>query len=355
MPFVGSTDINSVLLVEDSQFAATDRALVLSAVDPALPLAIARKSAAVDVYDESFSALQRLRQQMAARHAGSHLTVCEDVFPPSDSSFDVALMVVPKGRDFARAQLWSALKALRPGGKLYIAGPSDGGAKTVLTDAAVLFGSSTTVNYKRRHRIGVAIRPEVIPDYPWGHDPMLMQQQTINAPGGAVEITTMPGVFSWQHLDDGTALLLEELNVQADQDVLDVGCGNGIIGVVAAKQAKSVMMIDDNLLAIRCARSSIAANQLGNADVLASDVYNEVVGQQYDLIVSNPPFHKKFDVNTNVAYRMIRGAKAMLRGGGRLVIVANAFLNYEQVMSENFAKTRVITRNNRFIVIEGRK
>jgi 16S rRNA (guanine1207-N2)-methyltransferase len=71
--------------------------------------------------------------------------------------------------------------------------------------------------------------------------------------------------------------------------------------------------------------------------------------------VSNPPFHREFDVNTNVAHRIMRGAKPMLRPGGRLVIVANAFLKYEDVMAQHLTKARVIARSNRFVVIEGRR
>ena len=76
-------------------------------------------------------------------------------------------------------------------------------------------------------------------------------------------------------------------------------------------------------------------------------------GQQFDLILSNPPFHQAFDVNTNMAHRLIRGARPMLRPGGRLVIVANAFLKYEQVMASQFARSDVLARNSRFVVIEG--
>ena len=166
---------------------------------------------------------------------------------------------------------------------------------------------------------------------------------------------TLPGVFSWDHLDDGTAFLLDHVEVKPDQIVLDVGGGNGIIGIALASDVEAVGMTDDNLLAIRCAQESIAANNLENVSILASDVYSEIPrNSQFDLIVSNPPFHKEFDVNTNVAHRIIRDAKPLLRTGGRLVIVANAFLKYEDVMAQHL-KMRILARDSRFIVIEGSK
>ncbi len=358
MQSIGSTDPSTLLLVEESRLSSADNVLVLSAGDPALTLGIARQVASVHVYDISYSAVQRTRQQVAsrARSIPAQITISDEVLPPPGGDYDVAMMVVPKGRDFARAQLWSALRALRPGGRLYMAGPTQGGTKSVIADAAELFGHGVTLTSRRHHRIGVSIRPDTLPLYPWGYDPTCKQQRTIDTPRGPIRVETMPGVFSWEHLDDGTAFLLESLGeIEPGQTILDVGCGYGILGLALAPGAKHVTMIDDNLLAVRCVRSSVELNQAANVTVEPGDVYSGLKNQQFDLIVSNPPFHKEFDVNTNVAHRMMREARTMLRPGGRLVIVANAFLKYADVMAEHLTKSRVIARNNRFVVIEGRR
>src|SRR5689334_4024323 len=217
MQSIGSTDPGIALLVEESKISPTAKALVSSAGDPALTLAVARKAATVDVYDISYSAIRHTRQQVASRlgSQSSSVSISEDVFPPPGEQFDTAFMVVPKGRDFARAQLWTALHAMRQGGRLYIAGPTNGGAKSVIADAQSLFGHGVTLSTRRRHRVGVSIRPETLPgDYPaeWGADPTRAQQQSFSTPCGPVNVVTMPGIFSWQALDDGTAFLMEHLN-----------------------------------------------------------------------------------------------------------------------------------------------
>jgi 16S rRNA (guanine1207-N2)-methyltransferase len=360
MQSIGSTDPGTVLLVEQAKLSPTDTALVLSAGDSALTLRVAGQVASVHVYDISHAAIRRTRQQVEARaqNASTHVILNEDVFPGPGGQFDVALMTVPKGRDFARAQLWSAVRSLRPGGRLYIAGPTNGGAKSIIADANTLFGHGVTLSTRRRHRVGVSIRPETVPDYPtdWGGDPTRIQRQRLDTPCGPLTVSTMPGIFSWEHLDDGTAFLLEHLgDVEPGQDMLDVGCGNGVIGLALAGQARSVTMVDDNLLAVRCAQDGARANSLTNAHAEPGDVYDDLANRQFDLIVSNPPFHKEFDVNTNVAHRIMRDAKRVLRPGGRLVIVANAFLKYEDVMAKHLIKSRVIARNNRYMVIEGRR
>src|SRR3954468_20333539 len=102
------------------------------------------------------------------KQSPSPIRFSEDVFPPPEPRYHVALMTVPKGRDFARAQLWSAMQALLPGGRLYIVGPTQGGAKSVLSDAAELFGHGVTLTTRRHYRVGVSIRPGAVRLYPWG-------------------------------------------------------------------------------------------------------------------------------------------------------------------------------------------
>ncbi len=350
---VASTDPATVLMVDEIAISPTDRVLMLQASDPALVVAIGRQAAETAVYDASLSALERTRHQIAVRHV-QNVSVSDDVFPTDEARFDVAVLPVPKGREYGRGLLFAARRALKPGGKVYIAGPTEGGAKSLISDAGVVFGSSNTLTYRRRQRIGVAVQPDSPAIYPpeWGDDPTRMQTREI----GGLTICTMPGIFSWEHLDDGTAMLIDQMAIVEGERVLDVGCGYGVIGLSAAKRGAShVTLTDDNLLAVRCARASAEANGLTNIDVMASDVYDGLNGQQFDLIISNPPFHQKFDVNTNVAHRLLREAGTALKPGGRLVIVANAFLKYDVVMAENLIRVRTLAEDNRFVVLEGRR
>ncbi|MDR7568114.1 MAG: methyltransferase, partial [Armatimonadota bacterium] len=64
------------------------------------------------------------------------------------------------------------------------------------------------------------------------------------------------GVFSHGAVDRGTRLLLEALEVRPEDEILDVGCGYGVIGLVAAAQASRgrAVLVDINERAVALAR-----------------------------------------------------------------------------------------------------
>lgn len=347
-----SADPATVLAVETISLKPTDQLAILHLTDPQLVLSLGKAAASTAVYDLSLTTLEKVRQQAQARSV-SGINVYEDVFPEGEKRFDVALMVVPKGRGHARAMMMAARRILKPGGLFYVVGPTDGGAKTCIQDMATIFGNAATLRYKKRNRVGVSTQPAGAAGFPaaWGEDPTREQERTI----AGFTLRTMPGIFSWEELDAGTALLLDHVGVAGGESALDVGCGNGVLGLALLRAgATSVTMTDDNLLAVRCARANSAVYP-NRAEVLPGDVFEPVAGRTFDLIVSNPPFHQKFDVNTNVAHRIIRGAYEHLTPGGRLVIVANSFLKYDEVMAESLARVRVLIDNGRYVVIEGRR
>jgi len=346
-----SVDHSTDLILDNVTFADDAHVLTLSAASPRLLRTVAGRAAQVDVYDLSHQALAAINDE-------PDLHTDDAVFPAAENVYDIAILFVPKGRDFARAQIWSAYRALKPGGTLLIAGPTKGGAKSVISDAEVIFGAAHTVAYRKSHRVGAAVKTEAgLTAYPpmWGDDPTQTHQLTYDTPLGSLPVTTMPGVFSWQKLDDGTRTLLEHVDFTAfaGQQVLDIGCGVGVLGALAARHAEQVTLTDDNLLAVHCARGTVQHNQLANVGVSAGDVYAPVEGQQFDVILSNPPFHKHFDVNTDVAGRIITQAPDHLKRGGRLILVANAFLPYHKAMEPVFRSVQEIIRTNRYVVLEG--
>jgi 16S rRNA (guanine1207-N2)-methyltransferase len=344
----------SDLLVRTAAIDPGNHVLLLHSDDPELARWVVEQAGdagQVTALHTSYRALSLL-----AEVAG--LDLSDNVYPDPKihAPASVALLDIPKGREVARAYLWTAAQVLRPDGRLYIAGSNALGAKSVIKDAADLFGDVPVLGFRSSRRIALATRGDGLPSNPadWFDEvPWQPQMRSFRRPEGQYMIVTMPGVFSWDHLDEGTALLLDHLDVEPDSDVLDMGCGYGIIGLVAARAGARVTMVDDDLLAVRCASASIEVNNFGlRCRALASDLTIEVRDQQFDLVLSNPPFHQGVDVTTGIATQMIREIPDVLRPGGRLRIVANRFLPYHREMRAVFGNVSTITETGRYIVLE---
>ena len=119
-------------------------------------------------------------------------------------------------------------------------------------------------------------------------------------------IRSLPGIFSYDHLDEGTEMLLDTAQIPPGAKVLDAGCGYGIIGLFAAVNgAGMVHLVDNNLLAVAASRETLSLNRIKNAQVFAGDLLNPVFPDKYDLILSNPPFHTGHAVDYQIAHALI--------------------------------------------------
>ncbi len=158
-----------------------------------------------------------------------------------------------------------------------------------------------------------------------------------------------PGVFSSENVDAGTRLLAENMVIMNDWDVLDMGCGYGVLGIVAAKLAPRgrVVMVDTNKLAIKLAAINIRINKVSNAEVRLSDLYSAVQGERFNTIVSNPPITAGLEVNR----RLIIEAKDHLKPGGLLQIVVPKKLRsrFEEILYGNYDIVERLAKSGNYI------
>jgi len=129
------------------------------------------------------------------------------------------------------------------------------------------------------------------------------------------------GVFSKDHLDFGSKLLIETIiknvdNTDKNKSILDVGCGYGFIGISLAKILNSkVVMVDINKRAIHLANMNIKENKV-NAQAFESNIY-ENVKEKFDVIVSNPPIR----AGKNIVLEILERAHEFLNINGELWFV----------------------------------
>lgn len=232
---------------------------------------------------------------------------------------------------------------LPPGTPLQLVGENQGGIKRVLKALAALGLGCRKLDSARRCGL-YATRLERVaidPDDAW-----------IRFEAEGIRLVSHPGVFGHGKLDEGTRLLLETLpaSLPATQhDVLDVGCGDGILAAWLARRGARVTAADVSHFAVEATRRTLAANDLVG-EVLASDVYAALAERCFDAIVSNPPFHQERAVDYGPAGRLILEAPDHLRSGGQLILVANAFLPYPDLLERAFGSFDILADDRRFRV-----
>ncbi|WP_446808355.1 methyltransferase [Methylomonas sp. 2BW1-5-20] len=162
-------------------------------------------------------------------------------------------------------------------------------------------------------------------------------------------------VFSRDSLDIGTRFLLEHLPQNPTyRDFIDLGCGNGVVGVMLAKQNSQgrIVFIDESFMAIASARENFAAAFADSreADYLVVDCLSDYPENSADCIVCNPPFHQLHTIGDHIAWQMFQQAHKVLRKGGELRVIGNRHLNYHLALKKLFGNCRQVTANAKFVI-----
>lgn len=280
--------------------------------------------------------------------------------------FDNIVMRIPKGRKLARRWLVQALHLLKPGANLYIAGAKSEGIESVTKDAAELFSSPPVVlGYKKGYRVYLLKKLPSL-DFPeWSNEagvaPDTWHTFDIILPGLNCRVFSLPGVFSYDRLDDGSAFLLDHLKVDQGEQILDIGCGYGILGLAALELTGlngHADLVDNNLLAVASARKTFLYYYLENKQsysIFAGDLTEDLPRQDYSLVISNPPFHTGHKVDYTTSSALIQQASSILMPEGRLLLVANKFIRYEKIISEFFSKVEIVAQNSRYHLLQAIK
>jgi 16S rRNA (guanine1207-N2)-methyltransferase len=276
------------------------------------------------------------------------LTVLPDDRAVGDGYASV-LVLPERQRDGARAWLGRAVLAAREGGEVIACAPTREGGQRLGDELAELLGE-VTIDVKARCRVVRGVRG---PDADLELAASWADQDRVRDVWRGM--SSRPGLFAWDHVDEGSARLVECLPNDLGGVVADVGCGWGYLS--AAVLARGVRptelhLIEADARGLAIAKANLAPHAAGVA--LHShwiDATTKWPVPALDAIVCNPPFHERGETSTELGRGILRSAFEALKVGGSLWMVANRHLPYEKTLYQTFGAWDVLDERGGYKVI----
>jgi len=284
----------------------------------------------------------------------------EDALPAARHS--LVLVLPPRQREEARALLAKACAAVAPGGIVVASVANDEGAKSREADLRQLAGAVATIS-KHHCRVfwtqpGAAFDAGLVAQWTRADAPRLQKSAEVSGGG----FRTRPGVFAWDRVDAASKLLAEALPGDLRGRVADFGAGWGYLSMQVLARCNQVTSLD--LYEADARALALADENLGGMLDTSRHLpvhchWQDVaqgVPERFDAIVCNPPFHALGrGERPDIGRAFIAAAANALKPGGRLWLVANRHLPYEQALGDGFAQVRTVAQQGGFKIVEATK
>ncbi len=275
-----------------------------------------------------------------------------DSLTPLPDYYDIALIKLPKSLALLEDQLIRLRGMIKPDAVVIGAGM----VKHITTSAIELFekilGPTRTSLARKKARL-------IISQFDAGRSVSPLQPSTITLPEFQLTLMQHPGVFSMNKLDLGSRLVLEQSHLLPQaKTIIDLGCGNGILGIAAARQQPEAQLtfVDESYRAVDSARINFATI-FGQrpAHFAATDCLMGIERDSTELILNNPPFHQQQVVGDQVAWQMFRQARQVLQRSGQLWVVGNRHLGYHTKLKRLFGNCKLVASTHKFVLLKATK
>jgi 16S rRNA (guanine1207-N2)-methyltransferase len=249
---------------------------------------------------------------------------CEDL---PDGKWPLVLVLPGKSRDEALAWFAAARDRLTSGGKLLVAMANTAGAGRFEKELTKATGEVISLQ-KHKCRAFHATEDGSWDEALFDHWRSLGQRREISG------FTVKAGIFSSDHIDPGSQLLVDHLPAHLHGTVADLGAGWGFLSDALFRrcpQIQQLHLFEADARALACAQENLARHHPREIHFHWHDVTTGLPGI-YDAIVMNPPFHTGQATDIDLGRSFLKVAITSLRRGGKLLLVANRQLPYEAVL-----------------------
>ena len=270
--------------------------------------------------------------------------------------FPLVLALPPRQRDEARALLAEAVARKTPDGIVVVAMLNAEGARSVEDDLAAIAGPVESSS-KRKCRVfwTQAKAGDAAMRKAWADFDAPREIRDARFPSG--KFFSRPGIFAWDRIDPGSALLAQYLPDDLAGRGADLGSGVGYLAAAVLAHCPKVTALDlyeAEARALELAKQNVKARPGVALDFLWHDV-TAGLERRYDFIVTNPPFHQGRAERVDVGRAFVTAAATALKPGGRLWLVANEHLPYEAELRARFDEVHNIAETGGYKIVEAVK
>ncbi len=333
----------SQILDRQLEYFENKKLLIAGEIEDDFPVTLTLYAKQISVFSTNFAIYQSLKQH-------SILDCQFGAVYEANADHDMLLLYWPKAKAEAEYLLAMLLPQLSGNAEIVVVGENRSGVKSI-EKIFQTYGKVTKFDSARRCSFYWGTCQEILPAFNMND---WLSHYTIQSAEEEITVCALPGVFSRKELDLATQLLLENIT-SLDGNVLDIGCGSGVIGTVLKKRYPniSIDMVDISALAIYSAQKTLNANQV-SGEVFATDGYSEIQ-KTYQHIISNPPFHAGLQTHYATTETLLLDAPKYLEKSGTLTIVANSFLRYPPFIQQSFGHCHIVAKNKQFSVYQAQK
>lgn len=283
-----------------------------------------------------------------AQQQAGYNTFFEVQFPKQ--AFDQVVIFVPKSKELLTYLLHEVATHLPKNHDIFLVGEKKGGVERAAKQLQP-YGQTLKLDSARHCQMWHTRLTQNVAEKPlkaW------VKTYEIQVNDQHLTICALPGVFSQNHLDIGTAVLLPYLEQVKSGTLADFGCGAGVISCYLAKlnPANVIHALDIDAFALKSTEMTFKQNNIEAEQFHITAVTGiQDAPKGLKAIVSNPPFHQGIQTNYDASEQLCKQAKAHLSLRGQLWIVANRFLNYSNILEQHFSYCTVKADQKGFKVL----
>ncbi len=339
-------------LAEQPRLPDGSRILILN--DSFGALAVALSCYRPHALSDSYLSQQATRLNLAANNLPDHSVNLQNSLDVLEGVFDLVLIKVPKTLALLEDELIRLHPHVTPATRIIVAGMIKALPPSVWKLLERLVGPTTTSLAQKKARL-IFASPDaglMIPPSPY---PVCYRLENTD-----YLISNHANVFSRDSLDIGTRFFLQHLPSRQDAcDIIDLGCGNGLVGLIAAERnpAATMHFVDESFMAVASAQDNFHRAFAGGrraATFRVGDGLIEAESASADLILCNPPFHQQNTVGDQIAVSLFKQSRRVLRKGGELWVIGNRHLDYHSYLSRLFGAHSVVAANSKFVIVKAR-